>query len=259
MKTGNYFTFLGTAGARYVVSKQLRASAGIVISIKGQVIIIDPGPGSLVRCAKSKPPIDTLNIDGIILSHSHIDHSNDVNILIDSMTFGGVEKRGVLFAPVDCLSGENAVVLRYLRDYLENIVILEPAKQYSLGGLTFSTSIRHEHSVETYGICFLLDGRKISFMTDTKYFPELLPSYMDSEILVMNVVRFSPHKSYDCIKHLCYSDIKGILVKIKPKLAILTHFGGTMLAAKPSLIARTLSGESGVHVRAAYDGMTVEL
>jgi len=94
----DHIKFLGTAGARFVVARQLRASAGVFIKMKGSNIILDPGPGTLVRCAKSKPPIDIAALDAVILSHAHIDHTNDANILIDAMTGGGLKKRGILFA-----------------------------------------------------------------------------------------------------------------------------------------------------------------
>lgn len=259
MSSKNYIRFLGTAGARFVVSKQLRSSGGTLLSLNGMTIILDPGPGALVRLARCRPPIDLRKVDAIILSHSHIDHSNDVNVIIDSMTFGGVEKRGTLFAPSECLDGENAVVLRYLRDFLEEIVVLCPEREYRLGSLTFSTSMRHDHGAETYGIIFNLDGRRISFLVDTKYFPGLLENYRDSELLVLNVVRYSSGEFCDNIKHLQFSDIKEILTAIRPRTSILTHFGGTMLRAKPSRLASNLTLETGLRVIAAHDGMIFEL
>ncbi|MGB0384527.1 MAG: MBL fold metallo-hydrolase, partial [Ardenticatenaceae bacterium] len=147
----NFIKFLGTGGARFVMANQVRSSAGTYINMKGQRIVLDPGPGTLVKCAKSNPQIPINKLDGIILTHAHIDHSTDVNVLIDGMTKGGFKaKRGTLFAPRDALEGENRVVLRYLRDYLENIVILEPEQEYKLGDLEFSTSIPHDHGDETY-------------------------------------------------------------------------------------------------------------
>ncbi|RLA89050.1 MAG: MBL fold metallo-hydrolase, partial [Deltaproteobacteria bacterium] len=127
--------------------------------MKGKNIILDPGPGTLVKCAKSKPKIDVTKLDGIILTHAHIDHSADLNILIDAMTNGGLKKQGILFAPNESVNGENAVIFKYLRDFLQKIIILEANKEYNLGELTFSTSIKHQHPVETYGIIFNLNGR----------------------------------------------------------------------------------------------------
>ena len=74
--------FLGTAGARFVVIKQLRKSGGIWITLDDTNLLIDPGPGSLLRCLSSKPKLNPKDLDGIILSHKHIDHSNDINIMI---------------------------------------------------------------------------------------------------------------------------------------------------------------------------------
>lgn len=257
MDSDDHIKFLGTAGARYVVAKQLRYSAGIFIKIKDKNIILDPGPGTLVRCAKSRPPIDVTTIDAIILSHAHIDHTNDANILIDAMTEGGLKKGGTLFAPKDCLFGRNAVILNYLRDFLEDIKILEENKKYQIGDLTFNTSIKHRHPVETYGIIFDFNGKKISFLVDTNYFPELIESYKNSYILVINVVRYKPHKSSK-VMHLSIRDAKEIISKIRPEKTILTHFGWSMIRAKPWEVAERLTSELGVEVIAASDGMSLE-
>lgn len=250
--------FLGTAGARFVVARQLRSSAGTFVRIGGRNIVLDPGPGTLVRLAKAKPAIDVAKLDAVILSHLHIDHSNDVNVLIDAMTSGGLKQRGGLFAPASCLEGEDAVVLRYLRDYLDTIVTLEPETTYSVGGVSFTTSVAHDHGTETYGISFAWRGKKISFLVDTRYFPNLEESYADADILVMNVVRLAPHESGDVL-HLCVEDAQKILDQVKPRIAVLTHFGMTMIRAKPWLVAQRLSEELGLDVRAASDGMAIEL
>jgi len=258
MDSGEFIKFLGTAGARFVVARQLRSSAGVFISMKGKNIILDPGPGTLVRCAKSRPGIDVTKLDAIILTHAHIDHTSDVNILIDAMTSGGLRRRGILFAPKECIYGEDAVVLKYLRDFMEAIVILEENQAYGIDGLRFSTSLRHQHPVETYGINFDLDGRKISFMVDTRYFPDLIRSYTGAHLLVMNVVRYDPHESGE-VMHLCVDDVRRILSEIRPGRAILTHFGMTMLKGRPWELAKKLTEELGLDVIMASDGMTVEL
>ncbi len=240
------------------MAKQLRFSAGAFLSLKNQKIIIDPGPGTLLRCAVSKPKIEVETLDAIILTHIHIDHTNDVNILIDAMTRGGLKKRGVLFAPKECLHGNHAVVLNYLRNYLQKIVVLKENQYYSLGDLSFSTSLKLDHNVETYGIKFDLDNQKISFIIDTRYFHDLIDNYKQSDILIINVVITSPRNDID-IPHLSLNDAKNIISQIKPKKAILTHFGMTMLKAKPWEIAQKMTDEIGIEVIAASDGMKVDL
>ncbi|HHT9154100.1 MAG TPA: hypothetical protein ACFYEM_11335, partial [Candidatus Hypogeohydataceae bacterium YC40] len=59
----NFIKFLGTAGARFVVSTQLRASGGIWFSLDGVNIIGDPGPGCLVRCTSSRPKMNPARLN----------------------------------------------------------------------------------------------------------------------------------------------------------------------------------------------------
>ncbi len=174
------------------------------------------------------------------------------------MTAGGFKQHGALFAPRQCLEGEDAVVLPYLRDFLDEIVILGPRGDYEIGGLSFSTSIPHDHGCETYGVRFQHDRRTLSFMVDTRFFPGLADDYAGSDILVMNVVRLEPHKSGE-VPHLSVEDASQILSAIRPRLAVLTHFGMTMIRAKPWTVAERLSDELGLDVRAASDGMTLEI
>jgi len=45
---GNIITFLGTAGACLMVSKQLAASGGMWFNIEGTAVLVDPGPGRAI-------------------------------------------------------------------------------------------------------------------------------------------------------------------------------------------------------------------
>jgi len=147
----NRIKFLGTAGARFVVSRQLRKSGGIWLTINDTNLLIDPGPGSLNTCLSSRPKLNPTDLDGIILTHRHIDHSNDINIMIEAMTNGGFNKKGVVFAPKDALD-DDPVILKYVRSYVEKIEILKEKGKYKIGNISFSTPVKHTHGVETYGL-----------------------------------------------------------------------------------------------------------
>ncbi len=254
----DFIKFLGTAGARFVVLKQLRASGGVWLSLAGKNVLLDPGPGALLRCLGSRPKLDPAKLDAVILSHKHLDHSSDVNVIIEAMTEGGFRRRGVLFAPRDALNpGEDPVVLAYLRDYLEEIVPLEEGKSYALGELRFSTPVKHIHPVETYGLLFELpSGLRLGIITDTRFFPELAGAY-PADVLVLNVVRLAPDERE--IDHLNVEDARKLIAEIEPKLAVLTHFGMTMLRAKPWEVAARLEEELGIRTIAASDGLKLEL
>ncbi len=250
----DFIKFLGTAGARFVMIKQLRASGGLWISCKGANILIDPGPGSIVRCAASKPKLDPSKLDAIILTHRHLDHTNDINVMIEAMTEGGFKKRGLVFCPPDALE-ENPVILRYAMNFPERIEFLQENKSYNAAGFEFQASMKHMHSVETYGLKFNLNGVSVGLIADTRYFRELLDFYK-TDILIICVVFFEPRPGID---HLCLADAESLIRDIRPKKAILTHFGMTMLKAKPHIQAEQLSKRLGIEVRAAYDGMTLDI
>jgi len=248
-----FLKFLGTAGARVVVFKQLRASGGLWLGLNGTRLHIDPGPGALVRALSSRPKLDPEKLDALLLTHRHLDHSADINVMIEAMTEGGRRKGGVLFAPADALD-EDPVVLNYVRGYLGKVEVLEEGKSYRVGGITFSTPLRHRHSVETYGL--IVEGR-IALISDTLFFPDLIEAYRGVEVLVINVGRAGERD--ERIEHLTLGDARELIEGIRPKRAILTHFGMTVLQAKPWEVAEGLSRETGCEVIAARDGMTLEL
>ena len=252
----SFIKYLGTAGARFVVMKQLRASGGVWLSVDKTNLYIDPGPGALVRCLSSKPKLDPSTLDGILLTHKHLDHSGDINVMIEAMTDGGFKKRGVLFAPRDALE-EDPVVLRYLRDYVERVEILEEYSEYQIGEIRFSTAKKHQHRAETYGLNFKISSHTLSWITDTRFFQELTDLYQ-GEILVIHVVRLKPIVD-EPIDHLSIEDVKTIIKRVKPKLTILTHFGMTMIKAKPWIVAAELEKELGLKVIAASDGLKLDL
>lgn len=251
--------FLGTAGARIVVAKQLRSSAGTWITLDDKNLLLDPGPGTLVRCAKSKPFLDPTQLDAIILSHQHIDHANDVNIMIEAMTNGGFSKKGALFAPLSALEND-PVVLKYVRDYVNEIHILKEGNSYTLGSVGIFTPLRHIHPVETYGIVLKSSKYIISFIVDSRFFPDLITKYKKSDLIVINVVRYNEKgaKRLD-VDHLNLEDAKKIITGIKPKQAILTHFGMTMVRSKPWEITSEIEKEIGIKTIAASDGMEFDL
>jgi phosphoribosyl 1,2-cyclic phosphodiesterase len=250
----NSIKFLGTAGARFVVMKQLRASGGIWLTLEGTQVLVDPGPGSLLHCLTSRPKLDPQELEGILLTHRHLDHSNDVNIMIEAMTNGGFKKKGVVFAPRDALE-DDPVVLKYARQQVSHVEILKEKGRYQIGNIVFETSVGLKHGVETYGVTFRGKSITISLIPDTDYFPGLA-SFFTGDILIVNVVLLDDKSA---IEHLCLQEAEQIIKENKPRLAILTHFGMGMVKAKPWEIAQNMSKKLGVQVIAARDGMQIDV
>jgi len=247
----NFIKFLGTAGARFVMIKQLRASGGIWINCEGTNVLVDPGPGSIVRCASSKPKLDPSRLDAIILTHRHLDHSNDVNVMIEAMTEGGFKKRGRLFLPKDTIE-EDSVVLKHTINFVESVEFLSEKKQYSVGNFIFTAGPRNLHPVETYGLKFDINAKSISLIGDTAFYPGIIDFYK-ADTVIINTVFYEPRPT---IQHLSFEEARYIISELRPKTTILTHFGMTMLKAKPNLLVEDLNKETGLNILAAYDGMT---
>jgi phosphoribosyl 1,2-cyclic phosphodiesterase len=245
-------TFLGTAGARVMVASQLLASGGIWFNLGGTEMLLDPAPGTLVRACKSR--LNAAKLRAILLSHKHLDHSSDVNVMIEAMTQGGFLRRGILLAPSDALD-DDPVVLHYVRPFLERIEVLKEGGEYRIDNVSIRTPLRHVHPVETYGIIFRTEQHTISCIVDTRYFDELCRHYQ-ADLLIINLMRLEPGAPLD---HLSVPDAAEIIKSLKPKAALLNHFGMSMWRAKPWTVAQRLTEETGVRVIAASDGMRFDL
>ncbi len=248
----NTITFLGTAGARFMVSRQLAASGGLWLNLGGTEILIDPGPGSIVQSTKRK--LNAEKLSAIILSHRHLDHSGDTNVMVEAMTAGGFHKHGSFFAPPDALNHE-PVLFSYLKKFIEEVVILEEGKSYNVANVTFSTPVKHIHPVDTYGLVFRSADYNFAYIADTLYFEELKHHYR-CDLLIINMVFTQPRPP---VAHLAIPDVARILEEIRPKAAILSHYGMHVWQAHPWKIAEDLTKQTGINVIAAWDGMKFDL
>jgi hypothetical protein len=97
-------------------------------------------------------------------------------------------------------------------------------------------------------------GLTLSYIADTRCFLELAEHYR-ADVVIMNVVRPKPSD----LDHLHAPDAEALVKAIRPKLAVLSHFGMRMLAAKPWVLAREMSERTGCQVVAASDGMLIDL
>ena len=125
-----FIKFLGTAGARFVVMKQLRAYRSMWLSVGKTNLYIDPGPGGhwfgVSTANRRLEP--SANWMGFSLPINTWIIPGDVNVMVEAMTDGGFKKEE------SCCSQRcpDPVVLKYLRDYVERVEILKENSEYRL-------------------------------------------------------------------------------------------------------------------------------
>ncbi len=221
-------------------------------------IHVDPGPGALVRALSHVPPCNPRELDAIVLSHKHLDHSGDVTAMIEAMTSGGFRRRGALLAPADAFEADSAV-LPYARAFVARSERLGACEgPYVIGDVRLQTSIAHVHAVQTYGLHFEYDGTRVSYLPCGRNFDGLAEDYAkhDPDVLVMNVLRFRDSMDVD---HLTWDDAKRIVETVRPRVAVFQHFGTKMLEQNPAVLAQEIEDQLAIRAIAAYDGFELDV
>ena len=123
---GVWLQVLGSGGPE--IDDQ-RASSSYLIWLNGKArILIDMGTGGMLRFEQSRANIN--DIDTILLTHLHVDHSNDLPALIKASYFSGRDRNLPVYGPtgnqtmpavteyLQQLFGQKGAY-RYLSDYLD--------------------------------------------------------------------------------------------------------------------------------------------
>ncbi|MEM4247675.1 MAG: MBL fold metallo-hydrolase [Candidatus Nanoarchaeia archaeon] len=248
--------FLGTGGGRVVIANQLAATGGFVIQLEGYQIWVDPGPGALVRARQYG--VRAGKTDIIYVSHEHIDHSNDINAVIDAMTLGGIRKRGIVISTQSVINGgpeSGPVLLPFYKNVLKEVFAIRTNDKIKIGPLTFIATPT-KHDVETNGLRLETDKVTIGYTGNTAPTPELAEALKGCNILIIDVLK--PGKEM-WKNHFCSEDAANLIAQVKPELAIITHFGARMLKFKPVYEAREIQRKTGIRTVAAQDGTRVDL
>jgi len=248
--------FLGTGGGRSVMADQSRATGGIVFNFGKTQMHLDPGPGSLVRAREYN--VDVTRNDIVLISHTHIDHNNDLNAIIDAMTIGGENKRGSLITTKVVVNGNDKhvpILSSYHRNCLKDVFILEAGKQVKMNNIIIKGLRTFNHGGDNIGFKFFTNEFVLSYTSDTDYSKDLAIEHKGSDVIIVNNQRTEAKR----LKGYMDSDktIK-LLQEVKPKLAIITHFSRVMLDANPIYEAREIQKKSGIQVVAAQDGMIID-
>ena len=247
--------FLGTGGDSYVVGKQIRASGGIILQIDDNQFHIDPGPGTLVMAKETG--INLRANTALFVTHNHLCHANDINAVIDAMTYGGFDRKGVLVANNTVVNGNihyEPFLQKYYRNFLERFIVLEEGKKVGINDVEIK-ALKAKHSEpNAIGFKFITQEYTLTYTGDTIYSVETLAEYENSNVLILNVPYL---KKEEGKSNLCKEDAIKIINKVKPRLAIITHFGINFIKSDPLYEVREIQRQTNSQVIAAKDGMII--
>ncbi|MGC8588230.1 MAG: MBL fold metallo-hydrolase [Hydrogenobaculum sp.] len=216
---------------------------------------IDPGPGAFLNILSlGFRPWD---MDIFILSHIHLDHSADINTMVESAKVGSKEsnKQLAIGAPEDAFYGNTKVILDFILKKTDKHFIFKEDASYIWKDLKIDILKKHtHHGAITYGIVF---NNKIAYHPCAKFEPHIVEHYPKSvEALILNTTFYRQRQNID---HLCKDDVINILNIVKPKMAIITHFASDMLEAGPENVAKEIEDKTNVKTIAAFDGAKIIL
>ncbi|MEM4260371.1 MAG: hypothetical protein QXG00_03990 [Candidatus Woesearchaeota archaeon] len=238
--------FLGTGGDSVVIGKQYRASGGLVIKTADSQFHLDPGPGSLNKLKETG--LNVRETTGIIVSNSLLKRANDINALISAMTLDGMDKKGVIV-----IDKNNKFLFDKYRDYLERVIYVNETRRIAI--CDTEIEIIEGKIEEIFHYRLLTPDLSIGYISDTGYDSNLYKNFEDTNIIIINCKNPADIKEDN---NLNLDDVRTIIAKTKPKLAIITGFGIKMLEMDFLETARELQRSLGVQTIMATDGLKIE-
>ncbi|MEM2183246.1 MAG: MBL fold metallo-hydrolase [Candidatus Bathyarchaeia archaeon] len=252
--------FLGTGGGRFATITQRRRTGGIrLISEHDKVNIhIDPGPGALIYSLEMG--LDPQKIRAIFVSHSHLDHANDAEPLIEAMSEGTTKRRGVLVAARSVLRGNEVCessISKYHQAMPERVIEATVGASFEVDRINVTVCKAVHSDPDAVGFRFEVKGfGSLAYMPDSEYFSGVSSFYSGLRLLILSVLRPSGQPWEG---HMTTDDAIKIISETHPEMALITHFGMQMILKGPEREAELIEKKTGVPTRAAFDGMRVIL
>jgi len=247
--------FLGTAGDSIVAGKQIRATGGIIVQTEKIQLHIDPGPGAIVKAIENgiNPRANT----AILVSNNYLINCNDVNAVVDAMTYCGEDSNGVLAGNQTVINGADDTrpyLTELYKSFLEKVMVLSKGQKIGIEDIEIHAMPAINSDPNAIGFKIFTNEFVLGYSSETKYSKDIAKEYKGCDILVLKVLVPAGNK----VEYALNSENAAKFIKIvNPSLVIITGFGIGMIKADPLYEGRELQKETGVQVLTAKDGMVI--
>lgn len=242
--TGIGVQVLGSGGPE---STDQRASSGYLVWQNGKArVLVDMGPGSMLRYEQSGARIEDLDV--VLLTHLHVDHSADLPALIKAAFFTERKRDLPIYGPtgnavmpdtvafVQSMFAAPSGSFRYLAGYLSgeggfklipmNVSAIGTAVQQVMEDQQFKISASPVHHGALPSLAWRIDigGRSVAFSGDTSGEDSTLPNLAAGvDLLVAH--NAAPQGADSSVRklHMPPSVIGEIAVAAKTNQLVLSH------------------------------------
>lgn len=207
---GNYGPFPGKDGA----------CSGFLLKDKNTNILIDCGSGVMGRLQKY---CKIEELDAIVLSHLHSDHSSDMYVLRYAVQAKLNLKS--MSKPIEVYTPETPEVYHNELDFkgVFNLHNIKEGTQLEIKGFKF-TFYKTIHPVECYGMRVEKDGKVFAYSADTTYSENIAKLAEGADLFLCEANATENMKKKGNPPHLSVKEACGIAKKAKVKKLLLTHF-----------------------------------
>lgn len=247
-------TCVGTGGGRFCLTTQQRATGGFMLSHKGTDLYVDPGPGALVRGIDLG--INFGSVDGLFISHAHLDHYGDAEAVIEAMTKGCKADRGTLITNdtvLNGMDGEHGVFSSYHQGKIGRVCPVEQGKTCQVNEWDLTITETDHKDIETTGFVATMNSISVGYIPDTRYYDELADQYTDVDYLIANVLR-PVNKDWE--GHLNLAQAVDLAEEIDPTHAYFQHFGMNFVTSFRKQVSWLDDRDSSVPITLTSDGRT---
>jgi phosphoribosyl 1,2-cyclic phosphodiesterase len=260
--------FIGVGGGRTAAIRQYKDFGTGGFRINGGLnIYVDPGPGAAAYSSQLGQSLE--NLDILIISHNHLDHMGDAEVLAEAMNGFGFEKKGMLIASDACINGPKGdktdrAMDSYHMKMFKEIIIGRPGEKKTVkkNGKSFTIEFTPtKHDDETgFGFVIRADNAAIGYTSDTEHIKGLESHFMGVDVLILNAIKMRHRDSLYKGHMAVFPDAESIIKAVRPDLSVLNHLGHEIISeGRTDELRFEMNSKTGEQVMVPRQGYRINL